>query len=379
MTRSVLHELLRNPPPAYRVEPVYAGADRPGYRYAREFTLSFLQCPACGLADDPIEVHPGDIFLGLELRPLEQLDYLESLHHQGVGIYFLVYDMLPIFMPPAFPDGMDAVYSKWLNAIVQFDGVLCISRDGADLLWNWLKANNIKRMRPFKIGWFHLGADVENSVPTLGLPRDAPQMLAQLAARPSFLMVGTIEPRKGHLQVIAAFGNLWDQGVDANLIIVGKEGWKNVSEEMRRTIPMIVDKLRHHPERGKRLFWLEGISDEYLEKVYAASTCLIAASEGEGFGLPLIEAAQHKLPIIARDIPVFHEVAECHAFYFNGNEPEDLAKAVHEWLELHQSGRHPKSDDMPWLTWKQSTQQLLDVILRENWYTEWMPQNAGHG
>ena len=56
------------------------------------------------------------------------------------------------------------------------------------------------------------------------------------------------------------------------------------------------------------MLWLEGISDEYLDKVYAASTCLIAASEGEGFGLPLIEAAQHKLPIIARDIPVFREV-----------------------------------------------------------------------
>jgi len=40
-------------------------------------------------------------------------------------------------------------------------------------------------------------------------------------------------------------------------------------------------------ENRKRLFWLEGISDEYLEKVYAASSCLIAASEGEGFGLPL--------------------------------------------------------------------------------------------
>lgn len=29
-------------------------------------------------------------------------------------------------------------------------------------------------------------------------------------------------------------------------------------------------------------FGLQGISDEYLEKVYAVATCLIAASEGEG-------------------------------------------------------------------------------------------------
>ena len=65
---------------------------------------------------------------------------------------------------------------------------------------------------------------------------------------------------------------------------------------------------RRLQEIGNRLFWLEGISDEYLEKIYDAATCLIAASEGEGFGLPLIKVAQHKLPIIARDIPVFREV-----------------------------------------------------------------------
>ena len=181
-------------------------------------------------------------------------------------------------------------------------------------------------------------------------------------------MVGTIEPRKGQKQTLAAFDQLWAEGLDANLVIVGKQGWK---------VEKLVETMRHHREKGKRLFWLEGISDEYLEKVYAVSTCLLAASEGEGFGLPLIEAAQHKLPIIARDIPVFHEVAGDHAFYFNGKKPDDLARAVRKWLELYQSGRHPKSDDMQWLTWRQSTQQLLDVILRENWYTEWMPQKAG--
>ena len=109
-------------------------------------------------------------------------------------------------------------------------------------------------------------------------------------------MVGTIEPRKEHAQTLAAFEQLWEEGVNANLIIVGQQGW---------LVDAFGSNVRHHPELSKRLFWLEGISDEYLEKVYKTSTCLIAASEGEGFGLPLIEAAQHKLPIIARDIPVF--------------------------------------------------------------------------
>ena len=47
----------------------------------------------------------------------------------------------------------------------------------------------------------------------------------------------------------------------------------------------------------------------------------LVASEGEGFGLPLIEAARHKPPIIARDIAVFREVANGHVLYFAGREP----------------------------------------------------------
>jgi glycosyltransferase involved in cell wall biosynthesis len=103
---------------------------------------------------------------------------------------------------------------------------------------------------------------------------------------------------------------------------------------------------------------------------------LIAASEGEGFGLPLIEAARHKLPIMARDIPVFREVAGEHAFYFAGERPEALAQAVKEWLTLYHKGKHPKSDAMPWLTWAQSAERLQEILLRGDWYAS-LPTKTG--
>jgi len=176
-------------------------------------------------------------------------------------------------------------------------------------------------------------------------------------------MVGTIEPRKGYLQAIDAFSQLWAEGVEANLVIVGKEGWKGLPEMARRDIPATIERLRSHSELDRRLYFLEGISDEYLEKVYGASTCLIAASYGEGFGLPLVEAAQHELPIIARDIPVFREVAGEHAFYFEGLNANDLAASVREWLALHAEGRHPISAGMSWLSWKDSAAQLRSALL----------------
>lgn len=359
VTRSILKELLESPPEGYVVEPVYATPGTPGYRYARCYTAYFRGEPR-DLDDEPIDYHPGDIFFGLDLQHhvvTAQKEYLASLRLDGVRVYFVVYDLLPVLLPNAFLPGSDVGHKLWLETLTGFDGAVCISHSVADELAEWQQAHGPKRLRPFEIGWFHLGANIENSVPTSGLPDNANKVLEEFARRPTFLLVGTVEPRKGQAQALGAFELLWKHDVDANLVIVGKQGWM---------VEKLAERLRNHPEFVKRLFWLEGVSDEYLEKIYATSTCLIAASYGEGFGLPLIEAAQHKLPIIARDIPVFREVAGEYAYYFDAQSPDALAKAIKTWLALYDTEQHPKSIRMPWLTWKESAQQLVDVILPQH-------------
>jgi len=359
VVRSILWEWLRNPPAGFHVEPVYAIADQ-GYRYARQFSLSFLECPAHLLNDEPVEVKSGDIFIGLDLQHgvvLAQKEFYQRIRNQGVDVKFVVYDLLPIFKPHAFPDGVADLHEAWLKVLAKSDGIIAISRAVAEEFAAWLAENPVPRERPFSIDWFHLGGDVDNSIPSKGLPENAAKVLENLTALPTFLSVGTIEPRKGQAQTLAAFELLWKAGLEINLVFVGKKGWK---------VEAFVEKLRNNPEMGKRLFWLEGVSDEYLEKVYAASTGLIAASEAEGFGLPLIEAALHKLPIIARDIPVFREVGGDHAFYFTGSNPEDLATRIQDWLSLQASNQHPKSDHLPWLTWNRSAAQLLQRLIGTN-------------
>lgn len=357
VTKNILSTLLNNPPEDYQVEPVYATVASQGYyqtkRYAQQLTGSLGESQM----DDPIDPQPGDIFIGLDFVVgiiTAQQHYLKWMRNHGVRVYFVVYDLLPLKLPHAFPRGVETMHRQWLQVIANFDGAICISRVVQFDLHTWLKKYGSKLLRPFQNGWFHLGADLENSIPTRVMPDSAKDVLDQLAIRPNFLMVGTVEPRKGHAQTLAAFERLWADNFEANLVIVGKEGWM---------VDRFIKKLLQHPEHNHRLFWLEGISDEYQGKVYAASTCLIAASEGEGFGLPLIEAAQYKLPIIARDIPVFREVAGEHAFYFNGLEPQELADAIQQWFELAQQGKAPRSDNMPRLTWKQSAERLLAIIL----------------
>jgi glycosyltransferase involved in cell wall biosynthesis len=67
--------------------------------------------------------------------------------------------------------------------------------------------------------------------------------------------------------------------------------------------------------------------------------------------------------VIARDLPVFKEVAGDYAYYFSGVEPSALSRAIETWLELYRVGKHPTSVGMPRLTWQQSTEQLLNALL----------------
>lgn len=357
VVRSILLEWLVNPPSTYKVVPVYTTPAEPYYREASAFTAKFLgQEPNEALQDEVISYRAGDVYLGLDLLmdvlPHKKA-YFNAMRDHGVSILFVVYDLLILQLPHCFVESLHEHYAKWIRTVAEYDGAICISQAVADELNDWYLEHMPARKRPFHIGAFHLGADLDQSVPSLGFPEDPAMRLEALEDNPTFLMVGTLEPRKGHAQTLEAFEQLWADGVQANLVIVGKHGW--LVDELAR-------KLENHAERGKRLLWLSGASDEYLEHLYQESDCLVAGSYGEGFGLPLIEAAQHKLPIIARDLAVFREVAGDHAWYFEGTHTEEIAEKIKQWLGLFEKGEHPQSTEMPWLTWKASAQQLVAAI-----------------
>jgi glycosyltransferase involved in cell wall biosynthesis len=359
VVRSILKEWLENSVADFVVKPVFASENHE-YCYANSFTHSFANSIEPPFPDSPIDYHEGDIFFGLDLAPkivYQNKHFIEKLRQSGLKVYFLVYDLLCVQMPQYFNKNNVEEFVKWLDIVASSDGAICISETVANEFSEWVENNAASRTIPFKIGWFHMGSNIDQSLPTKGFGGDSKYIISCLSKLMSFLMVGTIEPRKGHMQVIQAFEILWHEGYDINLVIVGKHGW---------LIDEVVNTIQKHTEFNSRLFWLDSISDEYLDVIYKECVALIAASHGEGFGLPLIEAAQHGLPLIVRDIPVFKEVAGASATYFSGLSPVNLALAIRTFISDYDEKRIVYSHDLPRLTWRESAKNLLDIITLEN-------------
>lgn len=360
VVRSVLAALPGILPSDWQIVPVYGTVSTPGYFTEAKVSQHIIpSLPSDQQADSPALMHARDILLVLDLQhsvALAQRDVLRSMRSRGISVYFVVYDILPIQYPAFFQNGvvLSGLHEAWLNLVAEMDGYFAISRAVRDQVSVWMSERGLPAHPSYRHGFFHLGADLCASLPSRGLPQDCGSLLALLRARPSFLQVSTLEPRKGPAQLLSAFEILWDMDVDVNLVLVGKQGW---------LVDDLVAKIRSHPELGARLFWLEGITDEMLESVYEVCTCGVMASYGEGFGLPLVEAAQKGLPLIARDIPVFREVAGEGAFFFDASTPEGLASAIAEWLHLYSNGEHPDSSVVDCLSWSESARQLFERIL----------------
>jgi len=295
----------------------------------------------------------GDVFLGLDLNSrISQCETMfEVWRNAGVRLNFVVYDILPILYPEWWDFDVSIAHKRWLRSVLKYsDSVACISQVVADEVIEFCSLDSCPENISKKVHSFHLGANLESSSPSVGIPEGFAEHKVNMLRYDTFLMVGTVEPRKGHLEVLEAFNWLWAKNHKVNLIIVGKPGWM-MDEFLLR--------IKSHALLGQSLFYYDRASDEFLEVLYKESTCLIAASKAEGFGLPLIEAARYGLPIIARDIPIFREVAGEFATYFSDDK---LSSVVLSWLDSYRNNAHIHSKGMGFYSWEESSKQMLSIL-----------------
>jgi glycosyltransferase involved in cell wall biosynthesis len=353
VVRNILMHWLASAPKGIRIEPVRFSNGR--YRYARRYTLDLLGLKNASLADDAVEAARGDVFVGLDwnvdaIAPAEP--QLRDWHRRGVSLHFLLHDLLPLTLPDMFHPYARGRFEDWLRRIASIaDQLVCVSRATAGDLRAWMASATLDYQfgaAPI-VSDSPLGADATLGTGSASVPRKP--LADAMQQRPTLLMVGTIEPRKGYDQALDACEMLWNEGADFNLVIVGHFGW--LMETLRT-------RLEAHARRHQHLFWIDDAGDDELDAIYRSSTSLLAASWGEGYGLPLIEAARRGLPVIARDLPVFREVMGARAQYFIAPDTAELANVLRQWLAA--PGSHRAEIAPSWPSWAQSAARMADTI-----------------
>lgn len=341
--------LLAEQPTLLQVQPVAHGSDG-RLASAEKYTSTVLKVPDAG-RPVPEALRAGDVLFLLDSAwdATERFD--ESIRHArraAARVGAMVYDLIPLRHPHYCVDFMPAVFETWLRYVIRHcDVVICISRAVADDLMAWIDEVRPERRAGQRIGHVHLGSDLLEHCRSV----DPSPAARRAFERPAVLMVGTVEPRKGHALALDAFELAWARGSEQVLVIVGKQGWN---------VDVLAERLRTHPQAGRRLFWLEKASDGDLEYAYGTATALLQASYAEGFGLPIIEGARHRLPLLLSDIAVFREVAREHAAYFGLERPEQLADI------LCAPFPEPPPEDLG-ITWKQSADKFLALLTHGGW------------
>jgi len=320
------------------------------------------------VTSETVELRAGDRYLMPELHlnyfPFTFLD-TNFLRAQGVKCYAMLYDVLPLSMPMYFIEETANAFDDYLKEMLSgYDAVISISKATIDETIEYCK-NKIKLSieNPVMLGYFHMGYS------NFKKASERPTKIVKGLSNKNnhvFLMVGTLELRKRHEFVLEVFEEIWnDKERNLTLCIIGhvSESWK---------MKGLVNKLRNHPEKGKRLLFFENAPDSYLDFAYSNSSALIQASTGEGFGLPLVEAGQYGLPIICSDIPVFHEVTDGNALFFRLDDTKGLRSCIERIVNDGFFENVPNSSQIPMLTWEQSTEELYSLLSNnvQAWYAK---------
>ncbi len=231
---------------------------------------------------------------------------MKERQKRNLPVISIIYDFLPIHHPEWFPvEGAKTAFRVYLQKLIAVSDHLIfnskkVEEDFNDLGWNFAGKTHV----------FPLGAFEK---PKVYIPHMNPPK--------TIITVGTIEPRKGHQEIIEAFDLLLKSKENYNLFIVGRYGWE--SEEL-------VLNIFTHPEYGGRLRWFQNLNDAEIAALYNGSSIAVAGSHDEGFGLNIEEALSHNLKVVARDIPVFREREQPNLYFFESgaiNLHDEILKA----------------------------------------------------
>jgi glycosyltransferase involved in cell wall biosynthesis len=297
---------------------------------------------------------PNAVFFGLDFATDSVFQFRRELREfklAGGQLWFVVHDILPISYPQWFTHASRLKYRRWMRVIAALaDGIMCVSPVVSEqvkgLLINRYGIEDLPKIVTVELGSDITPADRELAISDLPTAHG----LDVSKFTNSALVVGTLEPRKGHADVLAAFELVWAAGHEIPLILIGRPGWNTEGLQQR---------IRQHPQKGQLLFWLEDVDDHALHAAYRHCRLAIVPSLAEGYGLPLDEALALGSPVLARNIPVFGRHLDARISYFAVHA---VAPSIAEAIIVAHVGAQGPRRLAPLRQWEDTARQVADAL-----------------
>jgi glycosyltransferase involved in cell wall biosynthesis len=216
--------------------------------------------------------------------------YYRAMTKREIRPVFMVHDLIPLTHAEYCRPGVDATHRHRMHtAIRHASGLIANSQATLDSLAVEAQRTGLK-LPPSVVARLASGV-TQGPLTKRPLPS------------PYFVMLGTIEPRKNHWFILHVWRRLVEQlGAAApKLVVIGRRGWEceNVVDMLERceSLKGVVIEEAH-------------CSDEQLHAYLQHAQALLFPSFVEGYGMPLAEALALKVPVLASDLDVFHEIAD---------------------------------------------------------------------
>jgi glycosyltransferase involved in cell wall biosynthesis len=176
--------------------------------------------------------------------------------------------------------------------------------------------------------------------------------------KPFFLFVGTLSPRKNIEGVLKAFDQYkTESGQDTKLVIAGGSMYKTGQ------VHEVWNKMRF----TKDVVFTGRLANSELNKLYGSALSLVFVPFFEGFGIPLIEAMQAEIPVIASNTTSVPEVAGEAALFA---DPHNISEIKDAMLRINSDNRFRDSLiekgklRKQQFTWEKTTSLLWEGMMR---------------
>ncbi|MDF1757418.1 MAG: glycosyltransferase family 1 protein [Legionellaceae bacterium] len=228
---------------------------------------------------------------------LKQPNYVRMIQKLKLKPVFFVHDLIPIIYPEYCSTGEDERHKAKMNHILKLaSGIITNSKATLQDLQKYANTTNQKIPK--------------TTVSLLATGVKYLQAGPRPIKKPYFVILSTIDPRKNHYSLLNTWRYLVQnfQEKTPHLVIIGKRGWE---------CEQVIDMLERCQFLKGFVTEISNCNDQDLTTYLAHSQALLFPSFAEGYGLPLIEALELKVPVIASHLDVFKEIA--------GDVPEYIA------------------------------------------------------